>query len=79
MKVREYKKFVLVLAEKFEKNVDSQTSNCFFPLDNSLERCKISLIKKGVAQEGTMVNVFWDRKNPDLPAKVIFLEGTYSL
>jgi hypothetical protein len=50
-------------------------SLCFFPLDNSLEPCKTSLIKEGSAREGKMVRLYWDKKNPDLPAKIIFLEG----
>jgi hypothetical protein len=49
---------------------------CFFPLDDSLESCKTSLIKQGAAQEGTMVRLYWDKKNPDLPAKVVYVEGT---
>ena len=47
----------------------------FFPLDNSLEPCKTSSIKEGEAREGKMVQLYWDRKNPNVPAKIIFLEG----
>ena len=47
----------------------------FFPLDNSLEPCKTLCIKEGAVHAGTMVRLYWDKKNPDLPAKIIFLEG----
>ena len=47
----------------------------FFPLDNSLEPCKTSCIKEWAAREGKMVQLYWDRKNPNVPAKIIFLEG----
>ena len=48
---------------------------CFFPIDNSLEPCKTSLINQGAVREGNMVGLYWDKKSPDLPAKIIFLEG----
>lgn len=47
----------------------------FFPLDNSLEPVKTSCAKEGTVHEGKMVRLYWDKKNPDLPAKIIFLEG----
>ena len=47
----------------------------FFPLDNSLEPCETSCIKEGAVRERKMVRLYWDKKNPDLLAKVIFLEG----
>jgi hypothetical protein len=52
---------------------------CFFPLGNSLELCKTSLIKEGAAGEGNMVRLYWDKKNSDLPAKIILLDGMYSI
>ena len=49
---------------------------CFFPIDNSLEPCKTSLINEGAVRDGNMVQLYRDKKNPDLlTAKIIFLEG----
>ena len=47
----------------------------FFPLDNSLEPCQTSCIKERAAREGKIVQLYWDGKNPNVPAKIIFLEG----
>ena len=48
---------------------------CFFPIDNSLEPCKTSLIFQGPVCEGNMVRLYWDKRSPDLPAEIMFLEG----
>ena len=51
----------------------------YFPEDRMTEVRQTSFIVEGVAKEGETISLYWDSKNPDVPAKVTKLSGEYTL